>query len=592
MEMTPNGGPTLTHALLAGSPAIDGGNTGTPGSGGNACAATDQRGALRPADGDGNGGAVCDIGAYEAGASVPPAGGTITYLYDNLYRLLAASYSTGEVFTYTYDALGNRLTQTTITNTTAYTYDIANRLVNVAGQAYTWDNNGNLLSDGAMSYAYDSGNRPVTITQGANTYVFGYDGTGNRRRQLLNGVPTTYTLDLNAALVQVLADGSGNTYLYGNGPIAQQSATATGYFLPDALGSVRQLADASGNVTLAKSYDPYGNVLRSAGTGSSIYGFTGEVTDATGLVYLRARFYSPTTGRFFVQDSWHGDVQMPATLHAYLYGLNDPINHTDPSGRCLTGAIIDTILCGALIGGVAGGVVGGVGYAVTHQGQNWDTQDFAGSLGTGILAGIVGGATFGAGAAVFGTGFAATVASGAISGVASGQVSRALENVLLGQDIRTGLGDPTDIVRDATFGGATAGLIYAGVPLVTRLAAKPVMRYLTTSANQALMRNPALLQTILKPGEYAILAQNPFEQGSALYGRAVERLVAQRIEGSLVLRLLCEYKGMRSGVDFLGREWWEGLRFDTTTPARVPAHMLRPGYEDVIYLTYRGPLSK
>jgi hypothetical protein len=53
------GGSTLTHALLPGSPAIDGGdNTG--------CPATDQRGISRPVDGNNSGTAVCDIGSYEA----------------------------------------------------------------------------------------------------------------------------------------------------------------------------------------------------------------------------------------------------------------------------------------------------------------------------------------------------------------------------------------------------------------------------------------------------------------------------------------------------------------------------------------------
>jgi YD repeat-containing protein len=59
------------------------------------------------------------------------AGGLIVYLYGPLYRLTSATYSTGNVFSYTYDATGNRLTQATITNTPAYTCDDANRLTNL-----------------------------------------------------------------------------------------------------------------------------------------------------------------------------------------------------------------------------------------------------------------------------------------------------------------------------------------------------------------------------------------------------------------------------------------------------------------------------
>lgn len=57
-----NGGPTLTHKLLNGSPAIWAGNPALPGSGGNACAFDDQRGVARQV--------LCDIGAYDG--SEPP----------------------------------------------------------------------------------------------------------------------------------------------------------------------------------------------------------------------------------------------------------------------------------------------------------------------------------------------------------------------------------------------------------------------------------------------------------------------------------------------------------------------------------------
>jgi len=122
------------------------------------------------------------------------------------------------------------------------------------------------------------------------------------------------------------------TYLYGNMRLAQQNTT-TQYFLPDTLGSVRQLVEENGELTLTQAYQPYGESLTTDGSGTSHYGFTGEWTDATGLVHLRARYYAPGMGRFMTKDPWGGDAMQPMSFNPWLYVFSNPVNYTDPTGH-------------------------------------------------------------------------------------------------------------------------------------------------------------------------------------------------------------------------------------------------------------------
>jgi RHS repeat-associated protein len=103
--------------------------------------------------------------------------------------------------------------------------------------------------------------------------------------------------------------------------VAQSDGTNTSYFGYDALGSVRQVLDDSGGVSFTQTFDPYGNGYAKAGVNETSWGFTGEQTDSNGFVYLRARYYNPTMGRFMQMDPSRQEVnpyvflQQPSQLY-------------------------------------------------------------------------------------------------------------------------------------------------------------------------------------------------------------------------------------------------------------------------------------
>ncbi|NTW02499.1 MAG: hypothetical protein HGA19_14675 [Oscillochloris sp.] len=201
--------------------------------------------------------------------------------------------------------------------TTTQSSNAANQVV-----SFSYDAAGNLLSDGTTTSTYDALGR--TITQGSTRYSSNGDGV------LVAAGTIAYTQDLASPLSQILSNGSAN-YLYGR----ERLASSTGvWYLGDALGSVRQTLDASGAVTAVASYDPWG-----VPQGSAIapFRFTGEVQDAQGQVYLRARWYTPQSGTFTSRprDSFAGWPEQPYSLSYYQYGYSDPVLNTDPSGQCV-----------------------------------------------------------------------------------------------------------------------------------------------------------------------------------------------------------------------------------------------------------------
>ena len=120
------------------------------------------------------------------------------------------------------------------------------------------------------------------------------------------------------------------------------------------------------------------------------WGYAGEYLEpASGLIYLRARWYDPVDGRFLTRDPFAGIPSVPGTLNPYAYALDNPVMVTDPSGQ-----VVPLLALIAL--GLAGGALGGVGYYGIESAANadpctgmewdWNQAAFWGTIGMPIGA--------------------------------------------------------------------------------------------------------------------------------------------------------------------------------------------------------------
>jgi RHS repeat-associated protein len=144
---------------------------------------------------------------------------------------------------------------------------------------------------------------------------------------------TSDVYDVNAGLPVVLDDGS-RKYVWGLSlAYAVDTAGNIEVYHTDGLGSVRAITDGSGNVVQTYRRDEFGVPIETQGMSSQPFGYTGEQTDAeSGFVYLRARYYDPTIGRFITRDPLAGSRSNPLSQHRYVYVQNNPCNRVDPSG--------------------------------------------------------------------------------------------------------------------------------------------------------------------------------------------------------------------------------------------------------------------
>jgi len=250
--------------------------------------------------------------------------------------------------------MGNRLSrQDSASGTTTYAYNAANMLLSTSGygaSGFQNDADGNTLSGNGRTNAWDSQNRLVSCLINGNTTAYKYGADGLRRQSAKNGVSTDYAYDGTMLVREGHAAGGTltpstvtATYFIGaRGPEYRRDDTATEvdsqgrtvtkarWYVYDGLGSVVGEVDPLGNLTSSPKYDVYGAVRGNGGTASSKQGFVGSlghVSDDSALIYMRARYYDPSAGRFVSEDNKRNGINW------FVYASNDPVNRADFSGN-------------------------------------------------------------------------------------------------------------------------------------------------------------------------------------------------------------------------------------------------------------------
>lgn len=250
-----------------------------------------------------------------------------TLSYDGLNRLTRVAGPVAETFAL--DGASNITSRTGPTQTDAY--DLANRLTSDGSQSFTWSNADRLTNRGSDLFGYDALDRLISSTVGGSARTYAYNGDGLLQSRTGSGA-TTFLWDPATSPSRELKQGSDNI-IYGLGPLYVVKADATTVtFARDGSKNVRAEVSSAGAVTAAFRYRSYGLIAQSTAALPTYLGLANQTIDPSGLVYMRARWYDPTVGRFITRDPLAAEAAAPADFNGYMYAGANPIVFIDPTG--------------------------------------------------------------------------------------------------------------------------------------------------------------------------------------------------------------------------------------------------------------------
>ena len=314
------------------------------------------------------------------------------YDYDEFSRIIDEDYGREEI-DYYYDAAGNRTLKKICDDNgdtdVNYTYDLNNRLLEESTDYYSknetdvtkyvYDNNGNqikkigyitkgvngspsqdLVSENELNntyemYKYNEFNEMTSFESNKEAvWYYAYLPNGLRYRKHKNNYNNSdwFVWDRNGNIIAEM-NGEGNLtskYVRGNKLISKNGNEYYGY---DGHGSVVNISNESGKSIKSYDYDAFGVELNKDANDTNLFRYCGEQYDnETDSIYLRARYYSPSLGRFTTEDTYwnssnriygdkeykEGEIKYPdykaiiQSENLYIYCINNPTCYLDITG--------------------------------------------------------------------------------------------------------------------------------------------------------------------------------------------------------------------------------------------------------------------
>lgn len=274
-----------------------------------------------------------------------------TYGYDTLDRITSAA-QTSFTAGFTYDADGNRLTQTGTYSTTQTPSTTSNRLASITGypqnRTYSYDAAGDVLSNTANILTYNDRGRMKTAQAGSSTTTYLVNALGQRIEKSGGSAGTViFMYDESGHLLgEYTSTGAltQETVWLGDTPVATLRPNGSGisiyYVHADHLNTPKIISQPSSNKAAWRwDQDPFGSLLPTQnpqGLGSFVYNlrFPGQYYDQeSGLNYNYRRDYDSGTDRYIESDPLG---LRGGSYSTYVYAAANPVQFTDPFGLDLT----------------------------------------------------------------------------------------------------------------------------------------------------------------------------------------------------------------------------------------------------------------